>query len=177
MCASIVNTDGILYFCITIISAVMTRKIYLSLGSNSGDREAMLESAISRIGAFGELEVSPVFRSEPVGFESRNSFFNICAVLTVECGDDFGTEDAEALLRRFKAIECGLSAMPHRNADGSYRDREIDIDIVAVEGLRMCTPVLTLPHPRAVERAFVVQPLKELGVDTDALFKRSDEAH
>ncbi len=155
----------------------MTRKIYLSLGSNSGDREAMLESALARIGALGELQVSPVFRSEPVGFESQNGFLNVGAVLTVECGDGFGAEDAEALLRRFKAIESGLSAMPHRNADGSYRDREIDIDIVAVEGLRMCTPVLTLPHPRAPERAFVVQPLKELGVDTDALFKRPDETN
>lgn len=155
----------------------MTRKIYLSLGSNSGDCEAMLENALARIGALGELKVSPVFRSEPVGFESQNVFLNVGAVLTVECGDGFSAEDAEALLRRFKAIESGLSAMPHRNADGSYRDREIDIDIVAVEGFRMCTPVLTLPHPRAAERAFVVQPLKELGVDTDALFECPDEAH
>ncbi len=52
--------------------------------------------------------------------------------------------------------------MPHRNADGTYRDREIDIDIIGIDGRHFATDRLELPHPRAHMRDFVTVPLGEL---------------
>lgn len=154
----------------------MACKVYLSLGSNSGDRMAFIDAAIERIAALGGISVSPPYLNEPDEFESGSSFINIAAVLTLEDAEKITEDGATALLRRIKAIERELSSMPHRNPDGSYRDREIDIDIVAVDGLAMETPELTLPHPRAAQRDFVVTPLRMLGIDTDALLCRPDNA-
>lgn len=152
----------------------MSCNVYLSLGSNSGDRMAFLEAAVRRIALLGAVRVSAPYHNEPDGFESSAPFINLAAVLTLE---ERVTEDgATALLRRIKTIERELSSMPHRNPDGSYHDREIDIDIVAVDGLAMETPELTLPHPRAAQRDFVVTPLRMLGIDTDALLCRPDNA-
>ncbi len=52
--------------------------------------------------------------------------------------------------------------MPHRNSDGSYRDREIDIDIILIDDMRIDSPRLQVPHPRMLERDFVMIPLREL---------------
>ena len=82
--------------------------------------------------------------------------------IRLETSADATEQEAIALLYRLQAIEREISSIPHRNADGTYRDREIDIDIIAIEGLRMRHPRLTLPHPRAAERAFVTIPMQEL---------------
>ena len=76
--------------------------------------------------------------------------------------------EAEALLDKIQQIERDISAMPHRNADGTYRDREIDIDIIAIDHLHIDTPRLQVPHPRARQRDFVTVPLQEL--TNDAIF-------
>ncbi|MDE6295776.1 MAG: 2-amino-4-hydroxy-6-hydroxymethyldihydropteridine diphosphokinase, partial [Muribaculaceae bacterium] len=59
-------------------------------------------------------------------------------------------------------IERQISPDPHRNPDGTYADRTIDIDIMGIEGVTMNTPELTLPHPHLAERDFFMQPLREL---------------
>ncbi len=146
-------------------------KIYLSLGSNAGERHAILNAALKHLRAFGSLQVSSEYVNAPQGFESTSDFVNLGAVLTVEQTAALTAADAIRLLDCFQNIERELSAMPHRNSDGSYRDREIDIDIVAIEGLKVESERLTLPHPRAHERDFVKIPLRELGVDIDALLK------
>ena len=140
----------------------MQSKIYLSLGSNSGDRRAFLRAALIRIARMGSVRFSSEYTGPAVGFGSDNEFVNIAAVLTVERNGAWTQAAAEELLDRLKAIERELSDMPHRNADGTYRDREIDIDIIAIEGYRQHSARLTLPHPRAAGRPFVTVPLAEI---------------
>lgn len=141
---------------------IMKTKVYLSLGSNSGDRRAFLRRAVAAIGELGSVRASGEYANAPQGFESPNEFVNMAVELTMERRRPWNEPDAEALLAKLKAIERSISAMPHRCPDGSYRDREIDIDIIAIEGFAMASPTLTLPHPRAAERPFVVIPLSEL---------------
>lgn len=147
----------------------MQSKIYLSLGSNSGDRRAFLQAALAKIGELGSVRASSEYTGAPVGFCSNNEFINIAAVLTLERTEKWTQAEAEALLKQLKTIEHELSAMPHRNADGTYRDREIDIDIIAIEGYSQRTPLLILPHPRAAERPFVTVPLAEIAPEALAL--------
>ena len=140
----------------------MESKIYLSIGSNSGDRRAFIAKAVDELGRLGRVRVSRPYESEPEGFESANSFVNVAVELTVERQEQWSEADALGLLECMQGIERRISAMPHRNADGSYRDREIDIDIISIEGFAMTSPRLTIPHPRAASRAFVMEPLHEL---------------
>lgn len=140
----------------------MTHKIYLSIGSNLGDRRGFIAKAVEALRGFGSLRVSGEYASSADGFESENGFINVAAELTIDFDGVFGAEAGITFLRRIQALERAISKVPHRNGNGSYRDREIDIDIIAIEGLRMKSPELTLPHPRAAERDFVVRPLSAL---------------
>lgn len=71
--------------------------------------------------------------------------------------------DPFALLDITQAVEREIGrGAPHRHPDGSYCDRPIDIDIIAMEGVTLSTPRLTLPHPRAHLRPFVLIPMHEL---------------
>lgn len=68
----------------------------------------------------------------------------------------------DEVLKEIKKIEGDLNTHPHRNDDGGYADREIDIDIMAADELVIETPELTLPHPRLTERRFFLEPFAEL---------------
>lgn len=127
-----------------------------------GDRRGFIGRALARLGSLGALRVSREYVNSADGYVSSNEFINVAAVLTVESEKPLTHDDACAFLRRVKAIEREISDVEHRNADGTYREREIDIDIIAVAGFRMTTPELTLPHPRAACRDFVKIPLAEL---------------
>lgn len=130
--------------------------VILNIGSNLGDRRLNLSRAMSALNAeFGDFELSHAVESEPWGFESKNTFLNIGMLFM---------SDLEPLeiLHRIKAIEKRLSPAPHRNADGSYADRAVDIDIVAIDEMVMDTPELKLPHPHLAEREFFLVPLEEL---------------
>ena len=131
-------------------------KAVLSLGSNMGDRAGHLAAAREMIGAaFPVVAVSPIYETAPVGIEDQAAFLN--QVMVVE------TKGAEELL-----------AMSHRaeEARGRVRSRRwgprtLDVDVVSVDALRSESSRLTLPHPRAHERAFVLVPW--LDVDPDAV--------
>ena len=134
--------------------------IYLNIGSNMGDRRGYIDKAIRLIGeAFPKaiLRLSDAVESEPWGFESSLPFLNIGVAL------DYPADiDPHYLLATFQDIERRVSPTPHRNADGSYRDRRIDIDIIAIDCLTLSSDDLTIPHPRAWERPFVMEPLRHL---------------
>ncbi|MCM1451301.1 MAG: 2-amino-4-hydroxy-6-hydroxymethyldihydropteridine diphosphokinase [Clostridium sp.] len=137
---------------------------YLCLGSNMGDALGFVEKGVGMIAyAFpaGEIKRTEPLASEPWGYESPNSYVNLTIRLSVP--GEATEQRALDMLDALQEIEREISAVPHRNADGSYRDREIDIDIVAIEGLRMGHPRLQLPHPRAAERDFVRIPMLRLG--------------
>ncbi len=130
--------------------------LYLSLGSNLGDRHATMRSAISlikdEVGTV-DRESSPL-ETEPWGFESQNKFLNMCIrVLTMLSPEQVldATQDIERRLGRTT-----------KSVDGHYHDRPIDIDILLYDDLHVSTPQLTLPHPHMHERDFVMVPLREI---------------
>lgn len=132
----------------------------VSLGSNLGDRAANLRralKALSRLPGTRLLDASSVVETEPVGVPREFSalmFLNQAALFETELG-------AHEFSRAMHGIEDKMGRVRTvRNGP-----RTIDIDLVDFGGQRMRTRELTLPHPRAAERDFVVRPLRELGVE------------
>lgn len=138
----------------------MPHNLYLSLGSNLGDRKATIQQALAlideRIGSV--YRVSSFLETDPVGFSSPNRFINIaCLVHTMM--------SPLACLRETRKIEQELgrdtkSILPDGTTE--YSDRTIDIDMLLYDDISMDTPELTLPHPRMQERDFVMIPLREI---------------
>ena len=127
-------------------------RIYLSLGSNLGDRLKNLETAIWRIAEKAPIiMVSPVYETEPFGVPPQAKFLNI----VVEANTD---QEPEELLRFLKGVEQKMG----REQAGSDAPRPIDIDILFYDDLVMSTKLLSIPHPRLSQRAFVLVPLNDL---------------
>lgn len=130
--------------------------VYINIGSNLGDKRAMIEEAIERIGEeFGYFCLSEFVESPPWGFDSTNSFLNIGVAFKSD-------EHPEEILTRLQGIEKDLSRVAHRDAEGNYQDRDLDIDIMTIDGITYRSERLILPHPHLHERDFFLQPLKEL---------------
>ena len=127
--------------------------IYLSLGSNLGDREANLRSAIDALAPAGVrvTQVSSIYETEPVDYLEQPWFLN--CVLKGE------TElEPHALLRALRGIELQLGN-EKKFAKGP---RNIDLDILLYDSETMDTPDLQIPHPRMLLRRFVLAPLAEI---------------
>lgn len=131
-------------------------KYYLNLGSNLGNRLLHITRALKAIGEeFGPYEASHKVESDPWGFDSTNRFVN----LGVSIDSDL---DPEEVLARLQRIEKSISDRGHRRWDGSYNDREIDIDIMASDGSAYDSPTLQIPHRHLEKRDFFLRPLAEL---------------
>ncbi len=132
---------------------------YLNIGSNMGDRRDNLYRAVVAIAAItGECAVSSIVESEPWGFESDNRFMNL--------GVSFDSDiEPQEMLDRIHDIERSLGSASHRDADGGYIDRLVDIDIVAIDDLVIDTPTLQVPHPHMPERDFFLIPMQQLAPD------------
>ena len=130
--------------------------VYLSLGSNLGDRHATMRRAIDMLNAeAGTVDrQSAPLETEPWGFESANKFLNMCVRLLT-------TLTPEQLLLKTQDIEKRLGRTV-KSVDGQYHDRPIDIDMLMYDDVNISTPVLTLPHPHMHERDFVMIPLREI---------------
>lgn len=131
--------------------------VIVNIGSNKGQRRLNLSRAMRAIGEeFGPFELSHVVESKPLGFDSTNPFLNV--------GMAFNTDlPPEEILHRLQAIELLIApSSPHRDENGAYIDRELDIDIVAIDREIIDTPELKVPHPRLPERDFFLVPLEEL---------------
>lgn len=133
--------------------------IYFGIGTNLGDREANLQTALQllneRVGE--QLACSSVYRSAPQGFVSDNEFANIVAVYET----DFSPEEVLLLTQQIER-EMGRT---EKSVNGVYHDRVIDIDLLQARGdeaIRRSGERLTLPHPRMQERDFVMIPLREV---------------
>jgi len=126
----------------------MKTRVYFSLGSNLGDREANLRAAIERLPV---LRVSPAYETEPVDYTEQPWFLNV--VVEAETGLS-PRELLEAALR----IEQDLGRV-RTLAKGP---RTIDIDILLYGDRVIDEPGLQIPHPRMAERRFVLAPLADL---------------
>lgn len=133
-------------------------KVYLSLGSNLGNRQQNIVEAIAIIGSeLGVVrKVSEYYYSEPVGFASENNFVNVAVLLHT------GLQPHE-LLQHIELIELKMGRLQKSN--GSYSDRVIDIDILLYDDIVLDTDKLKIPHPGMLERDFVMIPLKEIAPD------------
>lgn len=149
-----------------------TIAIHINIGSNSGHREALIEQAVAAISsAFpgGAVSRSGIVETPPWGFDSPNPFLNIGVMVRI--GEENGTQNygreeiALAVLRKLQEIQRSIDPSPHRDAEGRYIDRAIDIDLIAIDDWVIDIPDLTLPHPRMHLRDFVLIPLATLAPD------------
>jgi 2-amino-4-hydroxy-6-hydroxymethyldihydropteridine diphosphokinase len=128
---------------------------YLGLGSNVGDRRAHLEAAVAALPRHGAevLASSSVYETEPVGLVTdQREFLNAC--LQVETA--LAPED---LLDACKAVEREVG---RTGTEVRHGPREIDVDLLLMEGEELRSERLTIPHPTITERRFVLVPLLEL---------------
>lgn len=134
----------------------MKHLAYLSLGTNLGNKEENLNTAIRLIEEqIGDVvRLSAPYISEPWGFCSENNFLNCALALHTE----FGPEGLLVVTQRIEQ----LMGRVHKSMDGQYRDRLIDIDILFYDALVMHSPILTIPHPLLHRRMFVLKPLVEI---------------
>lgn len=156
------------------------KSVYLNLGSNKGQREENIRQAVSYlVEGFSEarIRISPYVRSAPQGYTSDAEFINVGVAL--DFNNDTIPYAPEEILDITQRIERAIGPdSPHRNADGSYRDRVIDIDIIAIDGVTMNTERLTVPHPRAQARSFVMEPMAFLAPDwSPETLARGKEKH
>ena len=134
--------------------ARLRRIACIALGANIGDRERMLQAALERLNAHPDIEVtgcSSVYETAPVGYADQGAFLNMAALVAT-------TLDPVMLLRFMLATELELG----RTRVIRNGPRTIDLDLLAMAGVAMDTPELQLPHPRMMERAFVLVPLSEV---------------
>lgn len=131
--------------------------VIINMGSNLGNRRLNLSRAMNRIGRqFGPFEISHVVETDPYGFASTHRFLNVCMVFSTN-------QPPLDLLAALQEIERAINGSnTHRNPDGTYADRLLDIDILAYDDLVIDHPRLTLPHPRLAERYFYLKPMEEV---------------
>jgi 2-amino-4-hydroxy-6-hydroxymethyldihydropteridine diphosphokinase len=130
-------------------------KVYLGLGSNIGDRERNIAEALQRLSEKVLIErVSSLYETEPVGYKEQPWFLNAVCEGNTELSP-------KGLLRFVKLIEEEMG----RKQAVRWGPREIDIDILFYDDIVLETPELVIPHPRIVERSFVLVPLAEIAPD------------
>lgn len=128
--------------------------VFLGLGSNMGDSAEILRAAVNDLSKLSWLRLeafSSVYRSAAVGYADQPDFLNAVAAFSCE-------KSPEILLENCMAIEQAHGRV-RRFRNGP---RTLDIDILFFEGETRASEQLTLPHPRAAERAFVMLPLAEI---------------
>jgi 2-amino-4-hydroxy-6-hydroxymethyldihydropteridine diphosphokinase len=134
----------------------LSTTVYLSLGSNLGDREANLREAIARLSELGTITArSSRYETEPVEMEDAQPWFLNCAVAMET---DLGPE---SFLQRILAIERAMG----RRRSGIKTSRNIDIDIIFFDDAVIASDELTVPHPAMQQRRFVLEPLAEIAPD------------
>ena len=133
-------------------------KAIVALGSNLGDRFDYLQKALTEINEISDtevLDISNVYETLPVGGPEQGNYLN--AVISVKT--DFS---AEEFLLKLLLIELNLG----RERTTNWGPRTIDLDLIWFENQKIDSENLTLPHPRAHERCFVIKPWSEIDTET-----------
>jgi 2-amino-4-hydroxy-6-hydroxymethyldihydropteridine diphosphokinase len=127
---------------------------YIALGSNVGDRNRLLREALLLIdshSAINVIRVSGIYETDPVGYTEQPAFLNMTAALLT-------TLAPIELLHALLDIEKQLG----RTRDIRWGPRTMDLDLLLMEDVQLDAEELTLPHPRMMERAFVLVPLRDV---------------
>jgi 2-amino-4-hydroxy-6-hydroxymethyldihydropteridine diphosphokinase len=142
----------------------MHKLVYLSLGSNLGDRDANLQTAIAKLGEIGNVVgVSSFYETEPIELTAQPWFLN-CAVKF----------ETEKMPRQLMSAILNLEQSMGRQRKQKKGPRTIDIDVLLFGSSIIEIPSLTVPHPRLHERRFVLEPLAEIAPDArHPVFKRT----
>lgn len=140
----------------------------LALGSNLGESESTIERAVVDLREAGMriLRVSPLYRTAPVGGPAGQPDY-VNAVIEVSTS-----------LRPYELLKLcnAVEAAHHRERLVRWGPRTLDIDVIDYEGVVSDDPVLTLPHPRAHERSFVLTPWARMDPEAHLLVACSDES-
>lgn len=134
--------------------------VFLSLGSNLGDREKNLRDAVKKLKANQNLDVisiSSIYETEPMYVENQEYFYNIVLKAAIK-----SAYSAFELLGYAKKIEFDLG---RKSTYARYGPRTIDVDILTFDELKIDSDLLGLPHPKIFERNFVLIPLSEISPD------------
>lgn len=137
------------------------RRVVISLGSNLGERFNNLQGAVDSLADTPDVwvtAVSPVYETEPVDCPPGSKNFLNAVVLADT------TLSAHRLMDRALAVE---DAFDRDRSEGINAPRTLDVDLIVVGDRRSDTEVLQLPHPRAAERSFVLQPWYDLEPDAE----------
>ncbi|MFP3359001.1 2-amino-4-hydroxy-6-hydroxymethyldihydropteridine diphosphokinase [Planococcus citreus] len=129
-------------------------EVYLSLGSNLGDRKAQLQEAVRLLQtnpSISNIKMSSIYETAPVGYLDQHAFLNLVIRLETSLSP-------LELLDICQEIEQAL----HRERLVRWGPRTVDLDVLLYGQEQLATERLTIPHPRMYERAFVLVPLQEL---------------
>lgn len=146
---------------------IVSERVYLSIGSNIGDRLANLTQAVKLLQADSSIQIeaiSSVYETQPWGNLNQANFYNIAVSVTT-------TLAPQELLAVLHEIEQA----GHRQRLQHWGPRTIDLDIVYWGDRKINTPDLIVPHPRAHERNFVLLPVQEIA-GTDSKVKKQVDA-
>ena len=131
-----------------------TQTAYLALGSNIGDRRAILREAVAAIPEV--VAVSPVYETDPVGGPEQGPFYNIVIELRTRRSP-----------RELLALCWELERAAGRVRRIRWGPRTLDVDVLLVGDLVVDSDDLTVPHPRMAQRNFVMAPLLDLAPDIE----------
>ena len=134
--------------------------VFLSLGSNQGERLLNIEKALIKITEkAGEIYLkSPIYKNPPLGFESEMNFYNLCIGIKTK----FAPEDLLFILQQIE-LEVGRNK---KTIDKQYSSRIIDIDIIFFNNIVFNSSLLTIPHLLFRQRNFVLKPLRDIAAMT-----------
>lgn len=130
--------------------------VYLSLGSNLGDRIGTIQQAVRMLAVHPQIRVlssSSFYETEPVGLKDQPWFINVAVAIETDL-------TPHALMSVCLAVEQQLGRV--RDPKARFGPRTIDIDILTYGDLILDTETLTVPHPRMHERACILVPLLEI---------------
>ena len=134
-------------------------KVYVSIGTNIGDRLANLQTAITHLKeCYSILAVSKVYETQPVGEVVQDDFYNLVVALRLP-----ETVTPADLLTQTQAIEKAMK----RVKTVHWGPRTIDLDVLLFDNVKLVTDTLIIPHPEMANRLFVLQPLLEVAQAID----------
>ena len=139
------------------------QRVFLSMGSNVGDRWRHLTDAVESLA--GVVAVSPVYETDPVGGPAQEAYLNVVVELRTSLTP-----------RQLLGVAHRLESAAGRVRGERWGPRTLDVDILLVDDLRIEEPDLVIPHPRMWERRFVLAPLADLAPELvpERLLTQSD---